>query len=151
MSTCILGFPTRYDGRSKECKISGIEEYEKIHFCPEKILGIPRESIELVKLDNGEVRVMGTKTRIDVTDTIKERCLNKIKELKEIEDSIACFVLKSKSPSCGTASKLFDYAGTQIGNHNGLWNNLIKENFPSIPCFTEEQQDEILAYLKTCE
>ena len=132
VSSCLLGFKTRYDGSDKNL-VGGVdalhEQYEVIHFCPEVEagLGIPRETIELVDMGSEGIRVMGTKTRTDVTDKLRAICEQKLAELAG--DEIEFFLLKAKSPSCGICSKLHDYDGNEIGTAPGLWAQMLIDKY----------------------
>ena len=143
VSSCLLGLPTRYDGRSKPIELSsGVRELEFVSFCPEMEagLGIPRECIELVRLADGSIRVMGRESRRDVTDVIEACCQRMVEKLKE--EDVACFILKARSPSCGMLSALHDVSGREIGQAPGIWARIVAEAFPGIPCVTEEDAFE---------
>lgn len=128
VSSCLLGFKTRYDGSDKNL-VGGVdalhEQYEIIHFCPEVEagLGIPRETIELVDMGEAGIRVMGTKTRVDVTEKLRVVCEQMLAKLDGEE--ISFFLLKARSPSCGISSKLHDYLGNEIGFAPGIWAQMI--------------------------
>ena len=145
VSSCLLGLPTRYDGRSKLIEFSsGAAELEFIPFCPEMEagLGVPRECIELVQLVDGSIRVMGRESRRDVTDVIEACCLRMVEKLKK--EAVACFILKARSPSCGMISALHDMSGREIGQAPGVWARIVAESFPGVPCVSEEDAYEPL-------
>lgn len=141
VSSCLLGYKTRYDGSDKnlmEIADELYQRYEVIHFCPEAEsgLGIPRETIELVDMGEAEIRVMGTETRTDVTDKLRTICEQKLAELEGEE--IAFFLLKARSPSCGICSKLHDYEGNEIDFAPGLWAQMVIAKYGVDKILTED-------------
>lgn len=133
-SSCLLGFKTRYDGRDKKHDFGGIPaDVEYLPFCPEVEagLGVPREPIELVRMDDGSIHVLGRQTREDFTDRIEACCRAKVAELKR--DGVDCFVLKSNSPSCGLESPLHDACGNVVGTAPGVWARIVATEFPGVP------------------
>lgn len=147
VSSCLLGYKTRYDGSDKNL-VGGAdtlyEQYDVIHFCPEAEagLGIPRETIELVDMGEAGIRVMGTETRTDVTDKLRIVCEQMLAKLEGEE--IAFFLLKARSPSCGICSKLHDYEGNEIGFAPGLWAQMLITKYGADKILTEES---ILSHL----
>lgn len=140
VSSCLLGYKTRYDGSDKnllDVAEKLLEKYDVLHFCPEAEagLGIPRETIELVDMGEAGIRVMGTKTRTDVTDKLRAICEQKLAELAG--DEIEFFLLKAKSPSCGICSKLHDYDGNEIGTAPGLWAQMLIDKYGSDKVLSE--------------
>ena len=139
-SSCLIGLPTRYDGKSKKVDLPAFwDAAEIVHFCPETEagLGIPRECIELVHCSDGEVRVMGRESRQDVTGRLSTCCMRMIQRLQS--EGVDLFVLKARSPSCGKVSALHDFEGNEIGTSPGLWAGLIMKFFPDVPCLTEAE------------
>lgn len=142
VSSCLLGYKTRYDGTDKnllDVAEALFEKYDVLHFCPEAEagLGIPRETIELVDMGSEGVRVMGTKTRTDVTDKLRAICEQKLEELKGLQ--IEFFLLKARSPSCGICSKLHDYDGNEIGVAPGLWAQMLIDKYGADKVLSEEE------------
>ncbi len=137
-SSCLLGFNTRYDGRDKKHDFSGFKaDVEFVPFCPEAEagLGVPREPIELVLMEDSSIRVLGKQSREDFTERIEACCRAKVAELKR--DGVDCFVLKSRSPSCGLESPLHDSKGNVIGTAPGIWARIVAAEFPGVPRSTE--------------
>lgn len=75
ISSCLLGANVRFDsGHKKNAYITGVLQgyFEFVSFCPEVEigLGIPRETIRLISV-NDEIRCVGTKnTDLDVTEKL---------------------------------------------------------------------------------
>lgn len=97
VSACLLGYPCRYDGKSKPCEavIALKEKHTLIPVCPEELGGLktPRSPAEIK--DGKVVRQDGK----DVTSEYNigaERALRIAKE-----QGIGTAILKAKSPSCG--------------------------------------------------
>ena len=102
ISACLLGELCRYDGKTKQIDevIDAFKECEIIPFCPEApLFGTPRERINVVEIE-GQNRIITDKTKIDVTDRLKEEIYSFIKDNPHAD----MIVLKSKSPSCGMGS-----------------------------------------------
>jgi uncharacterized protein YbbK (DUF523 family) len=97
VSACLLGFPTRYDGKSKpfDHVIKLSERYILVPFCPEQLGGLPtprpRSEIrgERVVNDLGE----------DVTENFLRGAEASLRIAKIAKPD--AIILKSKSPSCG--------------------------------------------------
>ncbi len=98
ISKCMLGFPCRYDGKSKPLDKEIIEKlnqkYDLVPFCPEAFaLPTPRPA----------ARFIGDEI-IDINGVNKTQSFKKgAKEALKIcrEENIKIFIGKEKSPSCG--------------------------------------------------
>ncbi len=103
VSACLLGRNCRYDGKNKvdEELVKELEGCEIIPFCPEEaILGVPRETIDLV---NG--RAIGNESGKDYTEAIKKEAQLFCMQNPHIDE----IYFKSKSPSCALATaRLYD-------------------------------------------
>lgn len=119
ISACLVGERVRYDGDHKLNLYYKqlIDSKKAISVCPEILGGlqIPREPAEIVNGDGFDVWENNAKvltvTSKDVTYQFKEgakRTLSVIKDLKA-----TAVILKSNSPSCGSA---YIYDGTYSGN-----------------------------------
>ena len=141
ISPCLLGTPCRYDGRSKTADVSALgDDALLVPFCPEMSagLGCPREPIELVESGEKPARVVGVSSRTDVTDRLRAACAAEADAL-EADGGVDMFVLKARSPSCGVESPLHDAEGNEIGTAPGEWARTVRERFPDVPVWTEEQ------------
>ena len=97
VSSCLLGTPCRYDGRSKaDARIQALaEKYELVPVCPEELGGLPtpREPSER----KGERVVM--RSGRDVTEEYRRGAEAALALC--LQNGCKAAVLKEKSPSCG--------------------------------------------------
>ena len=143
ISACLLGMPTRYDGKSvakvDAAKLS--EKYNLIPVCPEIYGGLPTPRVPSEKQGSAVRMKDGT----DVTENFARGAASTL-EIAKISGAKRA-LLKAKSPSCG---KGLIYDGTFTGNKipgNGVTVELLEQN--GIRVFTEEdvEQGAIDAYL----
>jgi uncharacterized protein YbbK (DUF523 family) len=132
ISQCLLGYDVRHDGGNKRDEnVLYLNKYfEWVPVCPEVEigLGIPRESIELVKTSQG-IRLLGVTTRTDHTEKMRAYAEQKVKEL-----DVQGFILKSKSPSCGLVNvKIHNERGEVIDYGTGLFSHAL----PDVPVIEE--------------
>ena len=103
VSDCLLGTNCNYSaGHNKDDFIfSELGKFvEFIPFCPEILmLGTPRETIRLVKIEGNEC-VIGNVTGKDYTEELTTISKELIENIMQHGD-ICGFIFKSKSPSCG--------------------------------------------------
>lgn len=131
ISRCLLGDSVRYNGGHK------LDHYLKdrlgkyvdfVPICPEVEvgMGIPREAVQLFEI-NGEVKMLGQKTKTDFTKNIETWSEKKILQIKDL--SLSGFILKSKSPSCGVyRTRLYREDKPPSLNSRGLFaRELIRE------------------------
>jgi len=102
ISSCLLGEEVRFDGSHKRDNyiIGTLGRFFRfVPFCPEVAigLGVPRQTLRLVRID-GQVRVRGNKTQdLDVTDALRASGTARA----AMHPELCGYILKSKSPSCG--------------------------------------------------
>ena len=134
ISSCLLGHKVRFDsGHKNNSYINNTlsEYFDFIPFCPEVDigLGIPRETIRLVLLDD-KVHCVGSKNPdLDVTDRLKD-CAE---AQKPWQQNLSGYILKKDSPSCGM-ERVRLYKGDmpdRIGV--GIYAQKLMENFPDLP------------------
>lgn len=143
VSVCLLGERCRYDGKSNRSErvIALGEKVELVTVCPEVAggLSIPRPCAEI-----RAGRVM-TRDGIDVTNRFKEgaeACLGCVQA-----QGCKAAVLKARSPSCG-AGEIYDGSFSHsVVKGNGVFAGLLEK--AGIRVFTEEQVDELEAYLSS--
>lgn len=111
ISACLAGKNCRYDGKSKPNKamLKLMREHEYVLFCPESLLGIPRDPSEICGGQGADVlqglaRVI-TSSGEDVT---KQFVQGAYLALKAISKARVAY-MKENSPSCGVN---FIYDGT---------------------------------------
>lgn len=111
---------------------------EFIPVCPEVEigLGIPRDPIRIIK-KNDKLKLVQSSTKRDVSDPMydfAEEFLNSI-------DHIDGFVLKYKSPSCGTKHTPYlasiQKRAAKLGQGPGLFGKIVLEKFPQLPVENE--------------
>ena len=143
ISSCLLGQPVRYDsGHKKNSYITGVlkDYFEFTPFCPEVSigLGIPRETIRLVKIDN-EIRCQGSKNvDLDVTEKLYD-----IANQQKIWHSDLCgYIFKKDSPSCGM-ERVKVYSNLMPEKKGvGLYAKQLIENFPFLPVEEEGRLED---------
>ena len=136
ISSCLLGEPVRFDGGHK--RDSFLTEtfgafVEWVPVCPEVECGFgtPRESMRLVRVDNG-VRLLTVRTAVDLTDRMVEYARRRVAAL-DAED-LSGYVLKKDSPSCGMDRvKIYSTRGAPERSGRGIFAARLVERFPSLP------------------
>lgn len=148
ISSCLLGHEVRYDsGHKRNAFVTGqlAEYFEFRPFCPEMEigLGVPRETIRLVNIDD-EIRCVGNKTEtLDVTEALYESA----EQQKPWHSTISGYILKKGSPSCGMERvKVFK---KDKNNHlmpspvgAGLYAQRLMDNFPNLPIEEEGRLED---------
>ncbi|MDI6850377.1 MAG: DUF1722 domain-containing protein [bacterium] len=135
ISKCINFAAVRYNGSIiKDEFAEKLGKYVNyIPICPEVEigLGVPRPPINLVRTEEGEIRVVDLQINRDYTEIMEQFCRNFLGRLREIDG----FLLKSKSPSCGVRSaKLRNFDGKGIvGKTNGIFAKSAVVYFPDLP------------------
>ncbi|MFT4907448.1 MAG: hypothetical protein ACI978_001530 [Oleispira sp.] len=138
VSSCLMGENVRFDsGHKKNAYVTDIlnDYFEFTPFCPEVSigLGIPRETIRLINLDD-EIRCVGTKTDdLDVTEQLYQSA----EDQKGWHSELSGYILKKDSPSCGMERvKLYngyEKKGMAEKIAVGLYAKRLMENFPHLP------------------
>lgn len=135
VSKCLGFAPCRYNGDMISDKfVKKLGEYVNyITVCPEVGIGlpIPRETIRLV-LVNDETIVYQPSTGIELTRDMNIFSEEFLSSLPEIDG----FLLKGRSPSCGTKDvKVYVGKGKATGSvkGTGIFAQAVKERFPSKP------------------
>lgn len=101
--------------------------------CPEADigLGIPRDPIRLVSIDDN-VCLIQPSSNLDLTKKMKDFCMDVIKDFTDIDG----FILKSKSPSCGTKEvKVYQGSGSKLPHPAGagIFGQIVLDNFSHLP------------------
>jgi uncharacterized protein YbgA (DUF1722 family)/uncharacterized protein YbbK (DUF523 family) len=136
VSTCLLGKPVRYDGGHKldHFLADMLGRYVKfVPVCPEVELGLgtPRETLRLVRRDDG-VRMVFGKTGADVTDAMREYSEKRVERLAGEE--LSGYVLKKDSPSCGMERvKVYGEKGPGARTGVGVYAEVLLARFPHLP------------------
>ncbi|MCL1076849.1 DUF1722 domain-containing protein [Parashewanella spongiae] len=143
ISSCLLGAKVRFDsGHKKNSYVTNVlKDYFEFHsFCPEVEigLGIPRESIRLVSV-NDQIRCVGTRTaELDVTEDLYEIS----EEQKSWHQDLCGYIVKKDSPSCGMERVKIYHSGMPTKNGIGLYTKRLIENFPYLPIEEEGRLED---------
>jgi uncharacterized protein YbgA (DUF1722 family)/uncharacterized protein YbbK (DUF523 family) len=143
ISSCLLGENVRFDsGHKKNSYITGILSsfFDFIPFCPEVSigLGIPREPIRLVSIEN-EIRCVGTKSStLDVT----EKLYAMAESQKAWHEDLCGYILKKNSPSCGMERVKVYKEGIPFSKGAGLYAERLIANFPNLPVEEEGRLED---------
>jgi uncharacterized protein YbbK (DUF523 family) len=142
----------RYDGTGKHAlELVAVlrERFELRGFCPEVAigLGVPRETIELIASDGGDIRCVGTVT---VELDVSERLSASVDTQLALFAQLSGYLVKARSPSCGLDSTPFYSAGppgqrTPIGHDSGLFTAALRKRFPQLPIAQEDTLADPLA------
>lgn len=134
ISSCLLGQPVRYDGghKSDAYIIGTLSQYFEFQaFCPEVAIGmgVPRPTIQLVKVNN-QVRGVGTKNPdLDVTRPLQDYAHAQLSAQSEL----CGYILKKDSPSCGMERVKVYVSGQPQKTGVGLYAEVLMVNNPLLP------------------
>jgi uncharacterized protein YbgA (DUF1722 family)/uncharacterized protein YbbK (DUF523 family) len=137
VSACLLGQEVRFDGGHKRNDfLTGTlgDFVEFVAVCPEVDigLGIPRESLRLVRDDSGAVRMVANKSGADVTDTMSAYAERRAAALER--DDLSGYVLKKDSPSCGMERvRIYGRSGMPMRDGRGLFAEALIRRLPNLP------------------
>ena len=137
ISACLLGDEVRFDGGHKRDPfltdvLGGHVEWVRV--CPEVEVGMgtPRETLRLVRGDDGRVRMLTTRTGVDHTDSMTGWAARRLKQLAQ--EDLSGYVLKKDSPSCGMERvKVFSASGMPERNGRGIYAEALLARFPNLP------------------
>ena len=134
ISSCLLGEEVRYDAGHKHHSYitQTLGRYFKFQsFCPEMSIGLgaPRESMRLIKMEDG-IHCVGNRTpTLDVTQQLIDSAQQQI----SWHVNLCGYILKKDSPSCGM-DRVRVYTGEMPErNGRGLYAQVLMENFPNLP------------------
>jgi uncharacterized protein YbbK (DUF523 family) len=146
VSSCLLGERVRYDGGHKNnplIKNTLSRYFEFRPFCPEVTvgLGVPREAVQLVVVNNA-VRCVGTLSpKLDIT----EQLIDCAEQQKHCHENLSGYIFKRNSPSCGPNKvNVVDGYGKVLDNQGknasgvGLYARELMKNFPYLPVEDED-------------
>ena len=146
ISSCLLGFPCRYDGRSKPVHLPKelTDSFELIPVCPEVLGGLPtpRPPAEIVSRSAGAIKVVNSEGA-DVTENYLAGAIKALEIAKA--NGCSCALLKEKSPSCSGA-KVYDGTFSRtLTDGDGVTAALLKSH--GIEVFGESEVEKLLAKL----
>lgn len=134
ISSCLLGEEVRFDGGHKHQSYitSTLGQYFSFRpFCPEMAIGLgaPRESLRLIKQEDG-VHCVGNKTAaLDVTTQL----IDIAQQQHNWHSDLCGYILKKDSPSCGMERVRVYKDDMPERNGIGLYAKVLQENFPHLP------------------
>jgi uncharacterized protein YbbK (DUF523 family)/uncharacterized protein YbgA (DUF1722 family) len=136
ISACLLGETVRWDGGHKRDAFLAetlAPHVEWVPVCPEVELGlgVPREPIRL-EGDSARPRLVAIASRTDHTRAMRRLARARAAALARL--SLAGYVLKSDSPSCGMARvRVHGSAGRSAPRGVGLFARALMERLPLLP------------------
>lgn len=143
ISSCLLGENVRFDsGHKKNAYITGVlnDYFEFAPFCPEVEigLGIPREPIRLISIDD-TVRCVGTRNdKLDFTEKLDDIA----EEQRHWHDDLCGYIVKKDSPSCGMERVKIYSEGTPNRSGTGIYAKRLMENYPFLPVEEEGRLED---------
>lgn len=142
ISACLLGERVRYDGRLKQDLFIShtlSKHVELVSVCPEVECGlpVPRESMSLWGSPQSP-RLRTTRSGRDHTDRLSKWAGQHAAQWQE--QGVSGFILKSRSPSCGTARvRLYDKYGRHTSKGTGIFTMFLTRNLPLLPVESDER------------
>ncbi len=112
VSSCLLGLPTRYDGKTKTARDLPLNGAAPIAICPEMLGGLPCPRPKNMLTGGDGFAVLKGKAIVlnengeDVTSYFIKGAESSLK--LALEHNAAFVLLKSKSPSCGCGKVYID-------------------------------------------
>lgn len=134
ISSCLIGERVRFDGGHKQNRyiMDTLGKYFSFRsFCPEMAigLGVPRQTIRLVKEDDS-VEAVGVK---NVALRVTNELIAIAQEQKSWHQDIFGYIVKKGSPSCGMERVKIYSNGMPTQNGAGLYTQTMMKNFPNLP------------------
>jgi uncharacterized protein YbgA (DUF1722 family)/uncharacterized protein YbbK (DUF523 family) len=140
VSACLLGAEVRFDAQHKRDSFLADElsrHVEWVSVCPEVEvgMGVPRESVRLVRGAQGQPLMLGNRSGADWTARMKALARARAKKL--VAEDLSGYVLKANSPSCGMERvKLYESAAEGAPAERkgtGLFAAALMAALPSLP------------------
>lgn len=138
ISACVLGQEVRYNGGHKLDRFirDTLGAYVRfVPVCPEVEigLGIPRETLRLVRGDDGSVRLVAPKSDTDHTKLMTSYARKRTGQLAK--ENLCGYILQKGSPSCGMERvRIYSKPGVAPArNGRGLFARQLMEHFPNLP------------------
>jgi uncharacterized protein YbgA (DUF1722 family)/uncharacterized protein YbbK (DUF523 family) len=152
ISRCLLGDEVRYDAGHKRDPflVTTFGRFvEWVPVCPEVEvgMGIPREPIRLVAVDDGvpsgseRVRLLGVKSATDWTRPMTRYARRRSHELTRA--NLSGYVLKKDSPSCGLERVAVHEGSARRRTGRGLFAEALLEAMPNLPVEEEGRLNDL--------
>lgn len=139
-SKCIEFAHCRYNGNIISSDV--VREMKKyVNFIPvcaevEIGLGIPRDPIRIIQ-ENDHLKLVQSSTGLDVTEKMNSFAAQFLEGLDHVDG----FILKYKSPSCGTKATPYlastHKGAAKLGKGPGLFGKAVIEKYPKLPLENE--------------
>lgn len=136
VSACLLGEAVRYDaGHKHDRYVADVlgQHFELVPVCPEVEagMGIPRESVRLVRTQSG-VRMLGVKSGTDHTKAVS--LVSECRAVDMRDRKICGYILKKGSPSCGMERvRSYTVGGMPAPSTRGLFADALMRAMPDLP------------------
>ena len=136
ISSCLLGESVRFDGgHQRDAFLTDTfgRFVEWVAICPEVEcgLGTPRESMRLVRVDDG-VRLLTVKTAVDLTAQMETYVRRQMPVIAAAD--LSGYVVKKDSPSCGLERvKVYNARGMATKSGRGIFAAALVDKFPHLP------------------
>ncbi len=150
VSACLLGLPTRYDGKSVDNITDFLSKlgYFPIPFCPEQLIGFstPRFPMEI---ENGDAKKFFKENGKIFDVSGKDLSLLVRRKLADLENFVKKFpfkraILKDKSPFCGV-KKVYDGSfSSKLVEGFGLFSYILMINNFEVKVYEEIQDSPLL-------
>jgi len=145
ISACLEHSPARYDGTTiSDQVVRDMKEHVQfIPVCPEMAIGMsaPRDAVRLTQQKGGDLKLVTSIKGLDFTDKMLSFTRKYID--KTFKKSYDGFILKAKSPTCGT-DKIKVYQGTGKSQlfgtvPNGMFADEIVNRYENYPIESERR------------
>jgi len=145
ISDCLEHSPVRFDGTTISSQvIKDMKQFVNFEpICPEMAIGMPapRDTIRLTQQKGEEVKLVSSVEGVDFTEKMQSFSSKYIE--KTFSHNYDGFILKAKSPTCGT-DKIKVYAGTgksqPLGTvQNGMFAEEVVNKYPKYPIESERR------------
>ena len=140
VSACLIGQEVRFDGGHKRDDFLTGTLGKFVGFvpvCPEVELGlgVPRESLRLVRGQGGATRMVANKSGADLTDAMNAYAERRAAALARLD--LSGYVLKKDSPSCGV-ERVPVWSGHEMARDGrGAFAAVLMELLPQLPVVEE--------------
>lgn len=145
ISACLEHSPVRFDATTISSQvIKDMKEHVTfVPVCPEMAIGMPapRDTIRLTQKKGEDLKLVSSVEGVDFTDKMQSFSEKYVE--KTLSKNYDGFILKAKSPTCGT-DKIKVYAGTgksqPVGSvENGMFAEVIVNQYPNYPIESERR------------
>jgi uncharacterized protein YbbK (DUF523 family) len=140
VSSCLTGEAVRYDGGHKRDhwlmdRLAAFSDL--VPFCPEAVLGVPREPVSLHRTVAGDLRVVGNESGTDYSRRLAEATGEFLgnRDLDELDG----WVFKARSPSCAVRPIEVFEDGKPSGESRGRFAERVLEDCAWLPAVDEEE------------